>query len=58
MSQQVTLFNDTLRNNIAYGDLADIDDAEIMLAVQRAHADEFINAMPEGLDTIVGTMVF
>ncbi len=54
VSQQVTLFNDTLRNNIAYGDLADIDDAEIMLAVQRAHADEFINAMPEGLDTIVG----
>ena len=32
VSQQVTLFNDTLRNNIAYGDLADIDDAEILLA--------------------------
>ena len=54
VSQQVTLFNDTLRNNIAYGDLADVDDTEILLAIQRAHADEFINAMPEGLDTIVG----
>ena len=31
-----------------------MDDTEILLAIQRAHADEFINAMPEGLDTIVG----
>ena len=54
VTQQVTLFNDTLRNNIAYGDLADVDDAAINLAVQRAHADEFIAAMPDGLDTMVG----
>ena len=54
VSQQVTLFNDTLRNNIAYGDLADADDAEVLLAIKRAHADEFISAMPDGLDTIVG----
>ena len=52
VTQQVTLFNDTLRNNIAYGDLADVDDAAINLAVQRAHADEFIAAMPDGLDTL------
>lgn len=54
VTQQVTLFNDTLRNNIAYGDLADVDDAAINLAIQRAHADEFITAMPDGLDTMVG----
>ena len=54
VTQQVTLFNDTLRNNIAYGDLADVDDAAINLAVQRAHADEFIAAMPDGIDTMVG----
>lgn len=54
VTQQVTLFNDTLRNNIAYGDLADVDDAAINLAIQRAHADEFIAAMPDGLDTMVG----
>ncbi len=54
VSQQVTLFNDTLRNNIAYGDLANVDDNEIKLAIQRAHADEFISAMPDGLNTIVG----
>ena len=54
VTQQVTLFNDTLRNNIAYGDLADVDDDAINLAVRRAHADEFIAAMPHGLDTMVG----
>lgn len=54
VSQQVTLFNDTLRNNIAYGDLANVGDDEIKLAIQRAHADEFINAMPDGLNTVVG----
>ena len=54
VSQQVTLFNDTLRNNIAYGDLAISTMLRLCWQIQRAHADEFINAMPEGLDTIVG----
>ncbi len=54
VSQQVTLFNDTLRNNIAYGDLADVDDETLQEAIERAHAAEFIDALPSGLDTIVG----
>lgn len=54
VSQQVTLFNDTLRNNIAYGDLLDCGDEAITQAIDRAHAGEFIAALPDGLETIVG----
>lgn len=54
VSQNVTLFNDTLRNNIAYGDLADVDDEAIAHAVDQAHASEFIAALPNGMDTVVG----
>ncbi len=54
VSQQVTLFNDTLRNNIAYGDLADRSEAEILSAIKQAHADVFIGDLSEGLDTVVG----
>ena len=52
--QQVTLFNDTLVNNIAYGGLVDADRESIDAAVRRAHADVFANRMPDGLDTVVG----
>ena len=52
--QQVTLFNDTLVNNIAYGGLVDADREAIDAAVRRAHADVFIDRMAEGLDTVVG----
>ncbi|MEM7080559.1 MAG: lipid A export permease/ATP-binding protein MsbA, partial [Pseudomonadota bacterium] len=54
VSQQVTLFNDTLRNNVAYGALAGVSEDDILTAIRQAHADEFIAGMPEGLDTIVG----
>ena len=54
VSQDVTLFNDTLANNIAYGGLADAGRDAIETAVRRAHADEFVRALPEGLDTVVG----
>jgi subfamily B ATP-binding cassette protein MsbA len=54
VSQQVTLFNDTLRNNIAYGDLVSSSDDQVEQAIERAHAKEFIETLPEGLDTIVG----
>lgn len=54
VSQQVTLFNDTLRNNIAYGDLQDCSDEAIQQAVSRAYANDFITALPDGFDTIVG----
>ncbi len=53
VSQHVTLFNDTLANNIAYGRF-DVDIKEIMKAAQLAHADEFIQKLPHGYDTQVG----
>ena len=52
--QHVTLFNDTLANNIAYGGLAEAGGQAIDTAVRRAHADVFIDGMSEGLDTVVG----
>jgi len=54
VSQQVTLFNDTLRNNIAYGDMADASEELIQDALRRSHAEEFVRQMPEGLETMVG----
>ena len=54
VSQQVTLFNDTLRNNIAYGDMVDASDDAIFQALQRSYADEFVRQLPDGLNTIVG----
>ncbi|KTD10712.1 Lipid A export ATP-binding/permease MsbA [Legionella gratiana] len=53
VSQNVTLFNDTLANNIAYG-RSDISRQQIMHAAKLAFADEFINRLPEGYDTRVG----
>lgn len=52
--QHVTLFNDTLVNNIAYGGLLAADKEAIDAAVHRAHADVFIHRMADGLDTVVG----
>ncbi len=52
--QRVTLFNDTLRSNIAYGRLGGAADADIADAVRRAHVDQFLGDLPEGLDTRVG----
>jgi subfamily B ATP-binding cassette protein MsbA len=54
VSQQVTLFNDSVRRNIAYGELAGASDDSIVEAATRAHAIEFIDRMPEGLATLVG----
>ena len=54
VTQQVVLFNDTLERNIAYGRLQDSSSEAIWDAVSRAHADGFIEALPDGLRTIVG----
>ena len=54
VTQQVTLFNDTLERNIAYGDLVNASPEKLRDAVERAHADVFVDEMPEGIDTIVG----
>jgi subfamily B ATP-binding cassette protein MsbA len=54
VSQDVTLFNDTIAANIAYGGKAGASQAEILAAARAAHAWEFIQALPEGLNTLVG----
>ena len=51
--QEVVLFNDTLRFNIAYAK-PDASDEEIMTAARRAQLGAFIEGLPEGLDTRVG----
>ncbi len=54
VSQDVVLFNDTVAANIAYGAMNQLSRAEITAAATAAHAMEFINEMPNGLDTMVG----
>ena len=54
VNQQVVLFNDTVANNIAYGQLSSVDDSAVECAAREAHAMEFIDMLPEGLRTIVG----
>lgn len=55
VSQHTFLFNDSVKNNISYGDPSkDMD--RIVAAAQAAHAHDFIIAMPEGYDTVVGEM--
>jgi len=53
VSQDVVLFDDTVRTNIAYGRL-DATQADIIEAAKRADAHEFILQMPQGYDTIIG----
>jgi subfamily B ATP-binding cassette protein MsbA len=54
VSQDVVLFNDTIAGNIAYGALANVPREMVMEAAQAAYALEFIEQMPEGLETLVG----
>lgn len=53
VSQNVVLFNDTLAANIAYGH-DESDEAAIIAAAKAAHAWEFIEKLPQGLNTVVG----
>ncbi len=53
VSQDTFIFNTTVRNNIAYG-LEAVSDAEVMAAAKLANAVEFIEALPQGLDTVLG----
>jgi subfamily B ATP-binding cassette protein MsbA len=54
VTQHVTLFNDSVANNIAYGDLAGAPRADIEAAAADAYAKEFIDRLPQGFDTQVG----
>ncbi len=53
VTQQTILFNDTVRNNIAYG-CPDASFEQIKEAAQAAHALSFIQQLPEGFDTVIG----
>lgn len=54
VSQEVTLFNDTVAANIAYGMLGQVSEEQIINAARIAHAWEFIESLPKGLQTEVG----
>lgn len=54
VTQNVTLFNDSVANNIAYGDLAGAPLESVKRAAEAAFAAEFIEKMPQGYDTLVG----
>jgi subfamily B ATP-binding cassette protein MsbA len=54
VSQHVTLFNDSIAHNIAYGALETADQAAIEAAARAAHAHEFIRKLPQGYETEVG----
>ncbi len=54
VTQHVTLFNDTVANNIAYGDLAGAPLDDVRKASEQAYAAEFIEQMPQGYATLVG----
>jgi subfamily B ATP-binding cassette protein MsbA len=54
VGQDVFLFDDTVAANIAYGSKHDATHAEIETAARAAHALEFIKAMPQGFDTVIG----
>ena len=53
VTQQTILFNDTVRDNIAYGHAEkSLDD--VVRAARAAHAEDFIHALPKGYDTVIG----
>jgi ATP-binding cassette, subfamily B, bacterial MsbA len=54
VSQDVVLFNDTVLNNIAYGALRDVSETEVIDAAKAANAWEFIQQLPNGLQSQIG----
>jgi subfamily B ATP-binding cassette protein MsbA len=54
VGQTVTLFDDSIARNIAYGGLADASEEEIIAAAEAANAMEFIRLLPEGIHSRVG----
>jgi len=57
VTQEAILFNDTVRNNIAYGTF-DVTTEQVQEVAQMAFADKFIERMPKGYDTFVGDRGF
>ena len=55
VTQHTFLFNDTVRNNIAYGGITQ-DEEAIVAAARAAHAHDFITELPDGYDTMIGEL--
>ncbi|MFZ5448703.1 MAG: lipid A export permease/ATP-binding protein MsbA [Thermodesulfobacteriota bacterium] len=53
VTQQTILFNDSVRHNVAYGRLS-ATEGEIINALKAAHAYDFVMALPQGMDTLIG----
>jgi subfamily B ATP-binding cassette protein MsbA len=54
VSQDVVLFDDSIANNLAYGELRKYSEDDVLRAAEAAHVLDFANEMPEGLETWVG----
>lgn len=54
VSQETVLFDDTIRSNIVYGSLEQQDESRLTMALAAAHVDEFVDQLPNGLETVVG----
>jgi len=54
VSQDVILFNDTIANNLAYGQLRQCTRAELLQAADAAHVMDFVKDLPDGFETVVG----
>jgi subfamily B ATP-binding cassette protein MsbA len=54
VSQDVILFNDTIANNLAYGQLRQCTRAELLQAAEAAHVIDFVQDLPDGFETVVG----
>lgn len=54
VSQHVTLFHDSVYNNIAYGRFNEVTRAEVLAAAKASHAQEFIEQLPGGMDALIG----
>jgi subfamily B ATP-binding cassette protein MsbA len=54
VSQDIVLFNDSVRANVAFGLRRPVADTEIRAALRKAALEEFVDSLPQGLDTAVG----
>ena len=54
LSQDTTLFNDSIAANIAYGEMGCSTESKIISAAHAAHAIQFIRKMPQGMQTLIG----
>lgn len=54
VSQDIVLFNDTIENNLAYGQLRQCSRADVLQAAEAAHIIDFVKDLPNGFETVVG----